>query len=112
MAKLLCRLANMPLDEKIEILDVLDNHEIHYYETSAGFWGVGVAAIWLADSTEYEQAQKLFEQYQEQRVVRIHSADSSSLTVWQYFSQAPLRFIFSVIALLAILLLSIYPFML
>ncbi len=113
MARLLCRLANMPLDEKLEVLNVLDEHGIHYFETHAGFWGVGVAAIWLSDPSQYLQAQKLFDDYQQTRLVLMHDhADHDSLTIWLHFLRAPMRFLVSVIALLAILCLSIYPFML
>ncbi len=115
MAKLLCRLSQMPVDEKLEIIELLEQKEIHFYESHAGFWGVGVAALWLSDPDQYDEAQQLFEDYQLQRLQNAHrqrvdDADISSL--WQRFCQQPVVFSVSIVAIVVILVLSIYPFIL
>ena len=59
MARLLFKLAQVPDDEAQEIRTLLNDHQITYYETDAGFFRVGLDAIWLADGTQEERAREL-----------------------------------------------------
>ena len=120
MAKLLCRLSQMPEDERLEICDLLVNADIAYYETHAGFWGVGVAALWLSDALQYDVALELFEEYQQQRYARVTSEaiqedrlpSSFIAGLGVAFFQRPLMFSLCVLVIMGILAISIYPFML
>ena len=42
MAMLLFKLNNVPDDEAMDVRQLLDDNGIHYYETDAGRWRVGV----------------------------------------------------------------------
>ncbi|MDX1464786.1 MAG: DUF6164 family protein, partial [Halomonas sp.] len=65
MAKLLFHLGNVPDEEAEAVRRLLDEHAIATYETRAGFWGLGVAAIWLRDEAQRERARALIDAYQQ-----------------------------------------------
>lgn len=115
MAKLFCRLSQMPVDEKLDVVEMLEQAGIHFYETQAGFWGVGVAALWLSDPEQFDEAQQMYDDYQ---VKRQHSSledyqpQQTPVGLWQRFCQQPLLFSVSLMVIAVILSLSIYPFML
>ncbi|MEQ1635629.1 MAG: DUF6164 family protein [Methylococcales bacterium] len=67
MPILLFPLRNVPEDEADEIRALLDAHELPYYETSVGNWGISMPAIWLREDTNLELAQQLLAEYQQQR---------------------------------------------
>lgn len=64
MATLLFHLGNVPDEEAEAVRRLLDEHGIATYETRAGFWGLGVAAIWLRDEAQREEARALIDAYQ------------------------------------------------
>ncbi|NRB40804.1 MAG: hypothetical protein HRU20_20420 [Pseudomonadales bacterium] len=115
MAKLLCRLSHMPLDEKLDICELLDAQDIQYYETQAGFWGVGVAALWLSNPDQFDRALQKFDEYQ---VLRFEQATQRCMDegrpkdLWQVFCQKPILFTLCLLVIGGILAISIYPFML
>jgi len=67
MSVLLFKLNGVPEDEAEAIRTRLDEQEITYYETSAGNWGVSLAAIWLNDEARLGEAQAVIEGYQLER---------------------------------------------
>ncbi len=67
MPTLLFSLRGVPDDEAYEIKEMLDTHEINYYETSAGNWGISMPALWLTDADELEKAQELLNEYHHRR---------------------------------------------
>lgn len=69
MPTLLFSLRGVPDDESYEIKELLTSHEINYYETSAGNWGISMPALWLNNTDELEKAQKLLDEYQQQRTI-------------------------------------------
>lgn len=71
MAKILFRLNGVPDDEAHDVRELLTDHAIDFYETSAGNWGVSIAAIWLTDDSQYEKARALVDAYQQDRSVRM-----------------------------------------
>jgi hypothetical protein len=71
MAKLLFRLRGVPDDEADDIRELLADHEIRFYETSAGNWGFSMPGIWLSDEDQFIQASKLLEEYQNARSIRV-----------------------------------------
>lgn len=115
MARLLFRLNGVPEDEAQDIRELLDSNHVDYYETSAGRWGISLAAIWLKDSAEFERASALIGQYQEERYR--HARDEyerlkreGRLEGWfDRFRSDPLRMIIYLLAIAAILYISILP---
>jgi len=116
MAVLLFKLNGVPEDEAADIRALLDEHAIDYNETDQGNWGISLAAIWLRDETQREQASALIDAYQEERYKRAraeYEANKAAGEVETLLGRAlrqPLRFLFYLLAILAILYLSIVPF--
>ncbi len=72
-SKILFRLNNVPDDEADDVRMLLTDHNIDYYETSAGNWGVSMPAIWLKDADHYASARSLLDDYQKNRTARMRS---------------------------------------
>jgi hypothetical protein len=99
MARLLFKLAQVPDDEAAEIRALLDEHQIHYYETDAGFFRVGLDAIWLADGAVRQQ----------QNYAQLVEAGQVP-SVWQHFCAQPIRFIAVTAAIIFVAGLTLIPF--
>lgn len=116
MAKLLFKLAQVPDDEASEIRALLDEHQIHYYETDAGFFRVGLDAIWLSDGAQEEDARELIRAYQAERCVRQQENYAQLVeagqvpSVWQLFCAQPIRFVALVVAIIFVTGLTLVPF--
>jgi hypothetical protein len=116
MARLLFKLAQVPDDEAAEIRALLDEHQIHYYETDAGFFCVGLDAIWLADGVQEEYARELIRTYQAERAVRQQQNYAQLVeagqvpSVWQHFCAQPIRFIAVTAAIIFVAGLTLIPF--
>jgi hypothetical protein len=114
--ELLFRLRNVPDDEADEIRELLTTHGIDWYETPAGKWGISLPAIWLRDSGELQRAGELLYGYQQQRSQRMRDELDQARrerrveTVFDRIRQQPLRFLLYVIGILAVLYLTIKPF--
>jgi uncharacterized protein DUF6164 len=67
MAKLFFSLRNVPADEAEDVRELLEQHQIDYYETSAGNWGISMPALWLNNEEDYPIATQLLDDYQEKR---------------------------------------------
>ena len=116
MARLLFKLAQVPDDEAADIRALLNEHQIQYYETDAGFFRVGLDAIWLADGTQEERARELIKEYQAERVIRQQQnyaqlvAAGQVPSVWQIFCAQPIRFIATALAIIFVAGLTLIPF--
>lgn len=116
MARLLFKLTQVPDDEAQEIRALLDEHQIQYYETDAGFFRVGLDAIWLADGTQEEQARELIREYQAERAVRQQQNYAQLVeagqvpSVWQHFCAQPIRFIAVALGIMFVAGLTLIPF--
>ncbi len=116
MARLLFKLAQVPDDEARDIRALLDEHQISYYETSAGFFRVGLDAIWLGDGTQEERARELIREYQAERCIRQQQNYAQLVeagqvpSMWQVFCAQPIRFIASLIAIIFVAGLTLIPF--
>ncbi len=73
MAKLVFRLRGAPDDEADDIRELLKQHEIDFYETSAGNWGLSMPGIWLKDEQRFQEARRLIDEYQKMRVIRVRA---------------------------------------
>lgn len=116
MSILLYRLNDSSFDEAEEIRELLESNDIDYYETLPGRWGFSVAAIWLVNETQLTQAQKLVQQYQNERVTRIRAeyrqlkAEGKIETIFDRLKQHTILFIMTLLIILFIAYFSIKPF--
>lgn len=116
MAALLFKLNNVPPDEAEEVRALLREHQFDTYETHAGFWGLGVSAIWLPDSERLEEARAVIDEYQVQRAseqrreYRKREALGEVPTLGQRLSHSPIRVLAMLVAILVVLGISIVPF--
>ena len=108
MSKLLFRLNGVDDDEANEVRQLLDDHNIPYYETHAGRWGLSVAAIWLIDEEDFEQARQLIEQYQIERSQWIQQQPIETFA--QRIQRKPATFILVCVAICATLYITLAPF--
>lgn len=70
MSVLLFKLNGVPEDEADAIRERLSERDISYYETTAGNWGVSLAAIWLNDESQLMDARDLIDAYQAERLLQ------------------------------------------
>ncbi len=116
MPHLLFRLNGVPEDEEIEVRRLLDEQHIDYYETSAGLFGISLAALWIRDDGEIERAQELLEQYQQQCYQQAREAyeqqqrDGTAETLLQRALRDPVRTLLYLMIIAVILYFSIVPF--
>ena len=116
MAAKLFKLRSVPDDEAEDIRQLLLQHEMAFYETKAGGWGISVPAIWLHDQAQLESAKALIADYQMQRVERARAdyqnqkEQGQQPTVAGNIKRKPAQFVLLVLALLFILYVSLAPF--
>lgn len=67
MAALLFKLRNVPVDEADDIRELMRQHHIDIYETTAGNWGISLPAIWAHNDDDLARAKELISQYQKDR---------------------------------------------
>ena len=117
MAVKLMNLRNVPDDELADIHDLLDNHEIAYYETSVGTFGISLAALWLRDEAQLEQAKKLLDDYAEQRLLTARAEFENmrkagkTRTFLDIARENPLRYVVYIILVVALFYFSIAPYL-
>lgn len=112
MPYLVFKLNGVPSDEADDVRTLLTDNDIHYYETSSGRWGVSIAAIWVREDGEYEQARQLISQYQIERAGRVRKEYSHNRTnLWMRFLENPVEFIMILLAVCFILGITLYPFL-
>jgi len=117
MGVLLFKLRHVPDDEAREVRQLLSEHSIDFYETSAGSWGVSMPAIWLHNNSKLAKARALLDTYQQQRLQKSRAeykrqkAYGEQRTVLNLIMESPLKFILLLAALLFVLYISIMPFM-
>jgi len=71
MAKQLLKLRNVPADELVEIYELLESHDIEFYETSAGNWGISMPALWLTNEADYAEVRAMLDAYSMERYQRV-----------------------------------------
>ena len=116
MAVKLMNLRNVPDDELADIHALLDEHAIAYYETSAGTFGISLAALWLRDESQLEQVNTLLDEYARQRLAtaRAEFADlrnsGKARTFADIARENPLRFVLYIVLVVAVVYFSVAPF--
>lgn len=99
MAVLFFSLRGVPDDEADDIRQLLADHDIDFYETSAGNWGISMPAIWLFRQEDVEEARALFAVYQQQRAITQRAlyqelkAQGQHQGFFRHNIRQPLRFI-------------------
>ncbi|RBP79470.1 hypothetical protein EBI01_16010 [Marinomonas rhizomae] len=112
MATLVFRLKYVPDEEADDIRQLLADHDIAFYETTAGRWQISMAGLWVKDK---EQAIKARELIREDQIARAQTMRPITFGQWilgylQHARQNPAEAIFTLIAVLLILGISIVPF--
>ncbi|WP_163557799.1 DUF6164 family protein [Halomonas sp. NO4] len=117
MTVLLFHLGNVPDDEAEDIRRLLAEHGFETYETHAGFWRLGVAAIWLRHASQEAAARELIERYQTERRQRLRQEQAARLargeqpTLWRRLLQHPVQMLLIALAVAAVLALTLLPFL-
>jgi hypothetical protein len=117
VARLLFRLGNVPDAEAEEVRSLLEARGFDTYETRAGFWGLGVAAIWLRDESQYEAAREVLDAYQQGLGERVRqerdelAERGEAPTLWKRLLHHPVRMTLVAAAVLAILAITLLPFL-
>ena len=111
------RLRNVPEDEAEDIRNLLTEHNISFYETPPGNWGISMPAIWLNDDEQLEEAKLLIEKYQHERQTRVrHEYEQSKKSgglgalLREWFND-PARFVIYIAIATVVLYFSIKPFL-
>ena len=73
MPKLLLNLRLATDDEADDIRALLDEHQVDWYETKPGFWGISAGGIWLRDLERAAEVKRVLDAYQAERVVRVRA---------------------------------------
>ncbi len=116
MPHLIFHLHNVPDDEADDVRSLLQENQIDFYETSAGRWKIGLAAIWLPNNLQKLQAESLLDAYQKKRYQdftehREHLKKLGTLSSMQekLYTQ-PLQFIAAITGIIIVLAISVLPF--
>lgn len=116
MAVIVFKLNGVPDDEADQVRALLDENSIDYYETTAGRWGVSVAALWVKNDDDKPAARALIEEFQFHRQAQIkaeyeqlRSQGELENTLSRLLSN-PLRTVFYIIFILLIIYISLSPF--
>lgn len=83
MAHLLFRLRHVTDEEALEVRQLLDEQGFDVYETQAGFFRLGVDAIWLRNTAQREAAEAALAAYQEKRSSKSTARARRSGCQWQ-----------------------------
>ena len=108
---------NVPDDEAQEVRELLDEHNIEYFETFAGNWGISMPALWIKDNERFAEARELLDAYQSERSVRIKAEYEEkrmlgeTKTMWDSFAEDPFRFTAYFIMIGIVLYLSLQFFL-
>lgn len=116
MAILLFKLSNVPEDEANEVRQLLEDGKFDIYETSAGRWRSGVAAIWLANPAQLEPARAALTAYQNERASRVREHyeqlknQGQAPGVREIAARDPISFVGYLLAVAVIIGLMLIPF--
>ncbi len=112
----LFNLRGVPDDEAEDIRQLLDKHQIEFYETSSGNWGVSLPAIWLSDeSGRFDEAHTLINDYQIERTERARAAyqqlnsEGKQRNIFSIIGERPLQFVIYLMVIALIMFVSLSP---
>ena len=109
-------LKNVPDDESNEIRSILTAHDIDYYETNSGTFGIGMAGIWLHDESKFDTAKGLLDEYSEKRLAQAqlelrHAIENNvNETFFKKLLREPFKILLFMVAVGAVLYISVVAF--
>ena len=115
MAKIVFRLNHVPEPEADAVRALLSDHQIEFYETDSGRWGISVAAIWVNNDEDVFEARKLINEFQTAHTtaMRAEFEDEKKAgnipSFWQLLRTSPVMVITYCALIAAVLLISIVP---
>ena len=118
MSTKILNLRNVSEDEKMEIFTLLEEHEIEYYETTAGNFGISLAALWLKNENQLKQARDLLDEYAEQHLYKVREEyqqlkeQGNVRTLIDIVKENPLQYVIYLGIIIGLVYLSIAPYML
>lgn len=108
MARLLFRLAHVPAAEADHVRSALHQAEVDFYETTAGRWGMSLAALWVRSDDDYLRGRAIIEECQQ----HLHELPQEPVASFgQRLRERPLELLLTLLALLGILAISLMPFL-
>ena len=116
MAHLLFRLRHVTDEEAMEVRQLLEAHGFDVYETQAGFFRLGVDAIWLRNPAQRDDAEAALTEYQAERQANARQAHEEALarneapTLWRRLAEHPFQVTLVMVAVVLIALLTLLPF--
>jgi len=111
------KLRNVPDDEAAEVRALLEEHGIDFYETDPGNWGISAGGLWLRDESRFDEARALIDEYQARRQQRVRAEyerlkrEGRQRSLADLIRDNPLRFILYLAGIVALLYISIKPFL-
>ncbi|KJZ15475.1 MAG: DUF6164 family protein [Marinomonas sp.] len=113
MAKIIFSLKYVEEDEANDIRQLLMENEIEFYETTAGRWQISLAAIWIRNNEDFDKARALIEADQKERreAYQANMPDMRLLpSLWRQCRHNPVEFGFTLVAIVFVLGLTLWPF--
>jgi len=110
MSVLIFRLNGVSNEEANDVRELLDNNQMAFYETHAGRWGLSIAALWLKNEDQLNEARYLLAEYQQQRE-RNNKGVTIEQSTWQRIVQDPLHYCLLIAAIIAVAAISVLPFL-
>lgn len=116
MAHLLFRLRHVTDEEALEVRQLLDEQGFDVYETHAGFFRLGVDAIWLRNPQQKEAAEAALAEYQAKRQALARREHEEAVsrgeapTLWRRLAAHPLQVTLVLAAVVMIVLVTLMPF--
>ena len=116
MATLIFRLNGVEEEEAAAVRQLLQEHQLEFYETTAGNWGVSMAGIWLQHDADADAARSLIENLQLQRSEDLRRDFDARMArgedgLWQRARANPLRFVAFLLVAVGVLYISLKPFL-
>ncbi len=106
-----------PEDEAHAIRQLLEDNNIEYFETHAGFWGISVPALWAKREDQFDRARELIDEYQVQRAehfrneFKMSKQRGETKTIWDSFLEDPIRFVMYIGMIVLVLYFSLRFFL-
>lgn len=117
MSVLIFRLNNVPEEEGEAVRDLLKQHDVDFYETSAGKFGISVAGIWLRDESQAPRARQLIDEFQVEHSERMRQSWRDSVeqgeadTFWRRLRREPFKVTLFLAVIALLLYVSIVPWL-
>lgn len=112
----LFNLRGVPEDEAEDIRALLKAHDIAFYETPPGNWGVSSPGFWLNDNAQLEEGRRLIAEYQQKRLDEQRELFEQRKRAGEHrglihvITDNPLRFVLYLAIAATVIYFSVMPF--